>query len=357
MIDATEFKRDRGVLTVAALLIAATFGYHLTFAETAFMGLAAERLEGTRQLSFLRTLIGACGLVGGLLAGWRFRLERYPRAVSNAMRACAGVAVLAIMAQTWELLLITAALTGLSLGWLMVTLVAGLRACVGTPQLGLCIGLGVGLAHAFNFIPWLVTADPTIQTVVATVVIGLAAVVTPLMLPQEPSAAWLPDYQPGAVAAWMAVFLALGWIDSAAFAVLPFQPGLLAWANVALSLGAALLAGLVIDRGWFGRIALIAFALLGGASLLMAETSLYPTGAGLLHAAGAGCFMTAIVHYLARSGRAWLSALVLGVSLWLGSSMGIGMAEELHRVPWTFVLGSGVVICVGLGWRQQQRAV
>ncbi len=357
MIDATEFKRDRGVLPVAVFLIAATFGYHLVFAETAFMGLAASKLEGTRQLSFLRSVLGICGLVGGLLAGWRFRLERYPRALSNALRACAVVAVVALVAQTWEFLVFTAALAGLALGWLMVTLVAGLRACVGTPKLGLCIGAGIGLAHALSMLPWVTAAEPTIQVVIATVVIGVAAVVTPWMLPQEPSTARLPDYQPGAVAAWIAVFLALVWIESAAFAMLPRPVGADAFLNVGPALVAALLAGVAIDRGWFGRVALIAFGLLGAACLLLPETSPYPGGAGLLHAAGAGFSMTALVHFLARGGRAWLAALVFGISLWLGSTMGVGMAEELNRVPWTFVLGAGIVVCVGLGWRQQQRSV
>ena len=80
------------------------------------------------------------GIAGSLLAAWRFRLELYPRQLANAFRGCGLAAVLALIAQTLSFLLLAAAAVGLALGWLTVTLSAGLRATVGTRRLGLDSG-------------------------------------------------------------------------------------------------------------------------------------------------------------------------------------------------------------------------
>ncbi len=355
MSDATEFEREKGVLPVAIFLIAAVYAYYLIFAEIAFLRLAEPAVEGSRQLSFLRSVLGAGGLVGGLVGGWRFRLLRYPRSLSHALRACAVVAILALLVQSWELRLLVAALVGFALGWLLVVMIAGLRACVGTPRLGLCIGAGAGLAHAVFSLPWLAAADPTIQTVVATVWIGLAAVLTPWLLPQEPSLAWSNDYRTDGMAAWMAVFLALMWIDAAAFTVLPRPAAGLAWLTAATALSSALLGGLWLDRGARARVALTSFTLLALAGALVASGQGPVWAATLCAASGGAIAATALFHLAALGGRAWQAGVLFAVSLWIGSAFGVGMGRELGTVPWSFLAGAAVVVAGGLGWREKQR--
>lgn len=355
MSDATEFEREKGVLPVAVFIVAAAYAYYLIFAEIAFLRLAEASVEGSRQLSFLRTVLGAGGLVGGLVGGWRFRLLRYPRTLSHALRACAVTAILALVVQSWEWLLLVAALVGFALGWLLVVMVAGLRACVGTPRLGLCVGLGTGLAHALFTLPWFVAANPTMQTVVATVLIGVAAVFTPWLLPQEPSLAWSNDYRVDGMAAWIAVFLALMWIDAAAFVTIPRPEGGLAWLAAGAALLASLGGGLWLDRGGRAAVALTAFTLLALAGAALASGRGLPAITTVLAAGGGALAATALFHLAALGGRAWQTGVLFAVSLWIGSAFGVGMGRELGTVPWSFLIGAGLVVGGALAWREWQR--
>lgn len=355
MAEATQFEREKGVLPVAVFIVAAAYAYYLIFAEIAFLRLAEGTVEGPRQLSFLRTVLGAGGLVGGLVGGWRFRLLRYPRTLSHALRACAVAAIVSLLVQSWEWLLVVAALVGFALGWLLVVMVAGLRACVGTPRLGLCVGLGIGLAHAIFTLPWFVAANPTMQTVVATVLIGLAAVFTPWLLPQEPSLAWSNDYRVDGMAAWMAVFLALMWIDAAAFVTIPRPEGGLAWLGAGVALAACVGGGLWLDRGARASVALAAFTLLALAGAAVATGRTGHGGTTLLAAGGGALAATALFHLAALGGRAWQTGVLFAVSLWIGSAFGEGMGRELATIPWSFLLGAGVVVGGGLAWREKQR--
>lgn len=355
MGEATEFEREKGVFPVAVFVVASVYAYYLIFAEIAFLRLAEATVEGPRQLSFLRSVLGAGGLVGGLVGGWRFRLLRYPRSLSHALRASAVTAIIALLASSWELLLLVAAFVGFSLGWLLVVMVAGLRACVGTQQLGLCLGLGMGLAHVVFTVPWVAEASPTMQTVVATVLIGLAAVVTPFLLPQEPSLSWSNDYRTDGIAVWMAVFLALMWIDAAAFVVIPRPAGGLAWAAAAVALAASLGGGYWLDRGGRAVVALTSFTLLALAGVAVAggrDLQGVPT---LLAAGGGALAVTALFHLAALGGRAWQTGVLFAVSLWVGSAFGVGMGRELGTVPWSFLIGAGLVVGGALAWREKQR--
>lgn len=353
--DATEFERDRGVLPVAVAVIAAAYAYYLIFAETAFLRLAESAGMEARHVSFLRTVLGAGGMVGGLLGGWRFKLMNYSRIVSWAMRSCAMMAVLALVVTRWDVLVVVAAGIGLTLGWLLVALVAGLRGSVGTPRLGLCVGLGVGLAQAIFSLPWVAEASPTLQVVVATVLVGLAAVATPWLVPQEPSLSWNFDYRVDSMAAWMALFVALVWTDAATFTLLPrpsaLGGGLAAFAVLLACVGG----GLALDRGARASVALAGLLFLIVAGGLVARGSAASLAALLCNAAGGGLAATALVHLAARGGRPLQTGLLFALSIWIGPAFGVGMARELGTVPATFLAGAAVVVLGALGWREKQR--
>jgi cytochrome c oxidase cbb3-type subunit 2 len=148
------------------------------------------------------------------------------------------------------------------------------------------------------------------------------------------------------------VFLALVWMDSAAFYIIQHTDSLRAetwqgawtlWGNAAMHLGAALLAGWALDRGRAGPVTLAAALLLAAACNWITDT-----GGELLYVAGVSLYSTALVFVAALSGRARVAALIFAVAGWGGSALGIGMAQDLHRIPVWFAPAALVVLLAGL---------
>jgi len=162
--------------------------------------------------------------------------------------------------------------------------------------------------------------------------------------------------------------LALVWLDAAAFEVIQETVGLKGqtwgagaklWQLGGTHLVAALVAGYAIDRGCFRSLLLgalglfaAAFSMLGEAGAARHATDL----AGPLYAAGISLYSTALVAYpgsLAerpdRVARRWRAAMLFGVAGWLGSALGIGMAQQLHHIPRVFLLASGATLLGGWG--------
>jgi cytochrome c oxidase cbb3-type subunit 2 len=152
------------------------------------------------------------------------------------------------------------------------------------------------------------------------------------------------------------IFLGLVCLDSAAFYIIQHSPELklATWAggprlflNAGVHLTAGLVAGLLLDRRW------IAGAVGGAAVLLIAACALLEQGSGRyslaagLYAAAVSIYSAALVFYPARSGRPGLAALVYAVAGWTGSALGIGLAQELHRVP-VWLLAAGGMLIVGM---------
>ena len=145
MTDAPQEESPRrSAVACAVVAIAATYVYFLLFAEFALVELALPLAEG--RLRWLLGALGVGGVTGSLLAARSFRFERYTRSVAHGFRACGVAAVLALLAKTWLLMMIAALSVGLSLGWLTVILVSGLRGVLGGRRLGLWAGIGTGSA-------------------------------------------------------------------------------------------------------------------------------------------------------------------------------------------------------------------
>lgn len=92
-----------------------------------------------------------------------------------------------------------------------------------------------------------------------------------------------------------------------------------------------------------------AFGLLAGGCLLLG--SAYAQWASWCYAAGVSLYSVVLVCYPARSGRVGIAGAVYIMAGWVGSALGIGMAQDLNDVPNAFLLVAGGVI-LGLGlWR------
>jgi cytochrome c oxidase cbb3-type subunit 2 len=356
-----------GSLAAAVVAICATYVYFLVYAEFALLGLAEPMEAAGLPLRVTMGALGVGGVLGSIVAAWAHKHLALRPALAGGFTACAVTAVVSLFAASPAAFLVTAGTVGLSLGWLTVTLVTGLRSLLGGTKIGWWCGLGTGSAYALCNLPALFTASPRVQAVAGATAAGLGLVsvfwiqpvttTTPIDADTSRRTSWL----------WLIVLLTLVWFDSAAFYVIQHTAALkgATWSGDSLLIGnalthffAALLAGAALDRGWAGKALGLATLLLAVACLLLSRDNPPPV-ARLLYTAGVSIYSTALVFYPARAGRPWLSALLYAVAGWLGSALGIGMAQDLQGVPRAFVVVATVVVLTALvvRWRWLQHTV
>ena len=341
------------IFFAAVVMIAATYGYFLIFAQFAFLELLTEAV-GADGLRGAMGAMGAGGVAGSLLAAWRFRAEGYVWALRGGAGVCGVSAVMGASVGS-------AAVIGLGLGWLTVTLVAGLRGVTGGKRLGVVVGTGTGVAYALCNVPWVFQAEPRVQAWVAVGLMVIAVGVTRWLRVGTAEVSTGRDFFGWRVTGWVAVFLALVWMDSAAFYIIQHTEVLRAgtwgsggslWLNAGMHLGVAVGAGVMLDRGWAGRVAAGAWGALAVACGLLGAGEF--TGAEVFYTAGVSLYSVALVWLPARAGRAWVAGILFAVAGWAGSALGIGMAQDLNAVPGWFVVAAGIVVMgvLGVRWRR-----
>ena len=358
MSEASQAPIPRHALVAALVCVAASYVYFLIFAEFALIELAKPMADG--RLRWLMGTLAVGGVTGSLLAARSFRLERYARAVGTGFRACGAAAAFALLAKSWLMMMLAALCVGLGLGWLTVTLVSGLRGVLGGKRLGLWAGVSTGSAYAICNLPWVFEASPATQTIFAALVaIGGAFAAIWLDL-TEPPRSESRDYEPAVTWFWLAALLALVWLDSAAFYIIQHTEPLRAatWAgawtlggNAATHLVAAIAAGLLIDRRGAPAVVVLAFAVLATACTWLGDGEKHALGVEVLYTAGVSLYSTALITYPAHGGRPWLSARVYALAGWVGSGLGIGLAQDLHQVPLWFVGLAGLLVVGALAAR------
>ena len=394
----------RGVVAVAA-----TYSFFLLWAQYGFLHLLRERLAGPAPLRLAMGAMGVAGLLASLAAARLLaprRLAsrrsaphnpapRHPaphnpapphragrgstptadparRLLVAGFLACAAVAPAALAARGAVALTLAAAAIGVATALVTVPLAADLRRLLPGERYGLAVGLGTGVAYLACNLPPLFAGTPAVQAVfVAAVCLAAASLTGRAPAPRtghpEPPAL-LPRraFRGAGFAAVVLAFLALVWLDSAAFAVIQETAPLkgASWAGAAHTLTqgavhllAAVAAGLALDAGGLMLLPpaafllfLVALPLLGGA----------PGAAGALlaaplYAAGISLYSVALVAYPASRGdqaglvpRRWRAGLLFGVAGWLGSALGVGMAQDLHRIPAAFLAAAAAVLAAAL---------
>jgi hypothetical protein len=354
----------------AEAAIAATFAYFLLFDQFALLDLL-QAGSGGAGVRVAMAAMGACGLLASLLLGWRLGRAGEP---SRQARRCllfgyalaAAVAGLAPLAAGGLLPLVSGA-AGLATALITVPLAAGLRRWLGGAFFGWRVGLGTGVAYFVCNLPPVFAGSPELRCRIAAA-LALAGLAAAWRLPAQPAAveetapaAAGSDWRRLGLTGGLLSLLALVWLDSAAFAVIQETAGLKgktwggSWQLLVLGgvhLLAALGAGRLIDAGRFRGLLLGAFGLFCGALLLLgaaAPASGGPAAAmllgGPLYAAAVSLYSVPLVVFASR-GR--LAGPVFGIAGWLGSALGVGMAQDLHRVPPLFLVAAGGLLLAAL---------
>ena len=415
-------ERDRGcrpaqnlAQALAGLLaVTATYVSFLLWAQFGFLELLTTRLAagagpigpgGADGPGAVRLVMAAMGITGLLVslatapllgaltrsmerrAGLRSagRAARLPVIAGLVLSAVAPLAGLAC--RSLSAFVAVAALVGGATACLTVALAAHLRTLLPVRRLGLAVGAATGAAYFLCNLPGLFDAAPAVQAVTVAAVCLVAAVVLGAAgdgAPERPGRT-LPGrlYSRAGLAAAVVSFALLVGLDSAVFAYIQQTPALAAatWgdggrtlAQGTIHLAAALAVGALLDLAGG---ALFAPVLVGTGALFVAGFALIgpagPVGSvgwawagGALYAVGISAYSVALVLYPAGRPDApgtlparWRSALVYGLSGWLGSALGVGMAQDLHRVPRAVplaVLAALVAIWGGLRWQRPRSA-
>jgi len=347
--------------------VAAAYLSFLLHAQFGFLALLAQRLGPQGPVRPVMAVMALAGLGASLATGAALRRVSGRRlaVLGLAGSAVAAIASLACGAP-WSFGLV-AALVGAATGVTTVALASDLRHLVTGRALGLGVGLATGVAYLASNLPVTFHGSPTVQALVpAAACLGAAALLDfgphPDGPPAPTRALGADDARGLGLLTLVLSFLALVWLDSAAFRIVQETVELrgVTWGSPALStaqglvhLVAAVAAGHLVDRGAFRSLLLGTWALFASAFWLLQAGHLPPVAAGPLYAIGISAYSTALVlapslgpDRLGLVPRRWRAALTHGVAGWIGSTLGIGMATDLHRIPAWFVATSGAVVLV-----------
>lgn len=359
----------------AVVLVAVTYVFFLLFAQFGF--LQGMRVDG-RSSAHIHQVLAAMAVAGvacSLLAPIPARRLGGMRAIAVGLLACA----LAGGGAAWQFraggngrapLILVALLTGVGLGFATVALAAALRQLANGRAVGLHAGAGTGLAYFFCNVPAVFGASPAAKAAIVATAAAIGAYVAwrirDAVRPSEVArVAPLDRYVSRAgIACATAAFFALVWFDSAAFAWLQNSPVMRTrawseaaalWTNGGTHAVAALTAGLLLDRRLFGVVLAGALALLVAGANWFSAVGAAGAVAAPIYAAGVSFYSTALAAFAARAGEyanlpraLWRAAPVYAVAGWIGSTAGIGLAEQSGTLPrWAAPLAAAV-LCVAL---------
>jgi cytochrome c oxidase cbb3-type subunit 2 len=344
------------------LTIAATYVAFLLFAQFGFLSQVRREVVEAGRVRFVMGAMGIAGLAASLGTAWllgRLPGRRGPRLIRIGLAAVAAVAMVSVVSHGLPALTAVAVGIGGSIGLLTVAVAASLPEIVPRRSMGLAAGLGTGVAYLASNVPALFEAAPAVQALFPAALALVALALSPRGIEGEEVAEPEPaaDGSPG-LARLLVVFLVLIWLDSAAFAVVQATPALKdqTWGSAAqklvqgsVHLLAAAGAGALLDAGVFLAIPLAAWGLFAVAFPLLQAGG--GAVAGPLYAVGISLYSTALVVAPSRGSSLsprWRAGLLFGVAGWIGSALGVGMAQDLGRIPAWFLGVTGVVLAMAM---------
>lgn len=343
----------------SALLVAGVYAYFLLFSQFAFLEVVQSAGFGDMRIKAVLGLMALGGVAGACVAQrWQKTLMlRY------GLIGCMAAAALVLKRQDIVSLSVVSLVMGLSLGVVTVALAALLPEWLPRSKGCVSVGFGTGLGYALCNVPALFMATPMEQCRIA-VYFALGAYGALFLqrfsgvMPEEEESMGMALGKRHHVAIVL-VFLAFVWMDSGAFYVIQHAPDLKKatwgadklWINAALHFVAAVLAGGMLARGRFRWLLMAAALILGLAAMWVNDGSTLVI-AGYFYPVAVSFYSTALVCWpglLEGKAGSWKrAAWVFAIAGWIGSGLGIGMVENLHRVPTWFVIVAWSVIIAGL---------
>jgi cytochrome c oxidase cbb3-type subunit 2 len=341
-------------------LVAIIYVYFLIFAQFAFL----RRLAVLGILNAdLKVVMGAMAAGGIFFSLFTPRIRRWQ---SPDLRLRIGLgtssvaALISLGTAGLYASIAVAFLIGSGLAILTVTLVTHLREWTGNSSPLLQVGLGTGLGYFICNLPFVFTATPQTQAILAGSLCLFGICLSfGKMSPHRGEVESLRKDSSLSFTYLLICFAALVWLDSAAFFIIQNAPALKAgtwageahlWINGMLHFIAALLSAWLLSKrgillvlgGAFVALCCACLLLLNPHRVLLASI-FYPVGVSL--------YSVALVAYpsLLAPGASvevrgrqagWLYA----IAGWTASAMGIGMGQHLGSVPPLFVMAAGMVI-------------
>jgi cytochrome c oxidase cbb3-type subunit 2 len=342
------------------VLVAATYAYFLIFAQFGFLKRLAELGISDTNLPLIMGAMAAGGIGMSLLAP-RSALWNCPDCrLQTGLIGCALAAFWSLLPLNVFTAIGVAFTIGVSLGLLTVTLVANLPIWIGSHRPLIKIGLGTGLGYLLCNVPALFTATPGVIALSASACCLLALIVanrSPHYYVEAPSPAHA-ELRSAPFALLLAWFIALVWLDSAAFYIIQNSPDFKAgtwqgdlhlWRAGALHLAAAVASAWLLARRGVAATLVLALAALSAACVLILDPSRVPLAA-VLYPIGVSLYSVAFVAYpsflmpaASQAVRARSAGYLYALAGWTGSAMGIGMARNLHHVPLAFVIAAAAL--------------
>lgn len=345
-------------------LVAITYVYFLIFPQFAFLKrLTAWGVAGTAFNAVMATMA-----IGGIL----FSLISLRIGICGApvlrlrigLCLCGTAAFATLLPLSLASCLSVSFFIGAGLGLLTVTLVTHLRHWMGARNTLLKVGVGTGTGYFVCNIPIVFSASPTHQAAFAGMFCVIGFLLTLGQMPVAPVASAMKNKGTASLrgiplVAIVGSFAALIWLDSAAFFIIQNSPLLKSgtwagdthlWLNAFLHLAAALVSAWLLGKRGASFVLPAAFVALGGACLLMANPGNLSL-ASVAYPIGVSFYSVALVAYpsllsLAQSdaARGREAGWIYAIAGWIGSAVGIGMAQSLGHVPLAFVCIAGAVV-------------
>lgn len=356
---ASQTQRPDGRAFLAAVTtVAAVYVYFLIFAQFGFLQAVNAVWAGAGSVvDSILAAMGVAGIAGSAVAARRFEPARGPGQLAAGLMLCGLAAVASPWAKSIAAFSTVALLTGLGLGLATVSLASLLQPAVGHRRLGLAIGWGTGAAYAFCNLPGVFDTNATTQALIAGAA-ALVGLVSSRGL--TPSANAVPasagEYSPRSVAWWVVVFLTLVFLDSAMFYLIQHTADLKQhlWdgsvrqlGNAATHLVAAVLAGWALDRRGAGPTVAAAAIALVAAGWMLGEGRMGNTAA-MVYIAAVSVYSTALVYYPSRGEQPRVAAWIYAVAGWIGSALGIGLAEDRGQLPPRVVAIAAILLGISL---------
>jgi cbb3-type cytochrome c oxidase subunit II len=334
-------------------LVAITYVYFLIFAQFSFLRRLAELGIANAHLKVVMAAMAAGGILLSLLAVRPIFGSSPRRRLQMALCTCGAAALLTLLPLATGAGIVVSFLIGAGLGLLTVTLVTHLRLWLGEGHLLLKVGLGTGLGYLICNFPPLFTGSPNVQAVTAAA-LCLIGVPTAAKVTIEASNETVPapphQISFGRI---LVCFIALVWLDSAAFFIIQNTPALKGdtwegtvhlWINGLLHLSAAIASAWLLRRRGLSFVLGLSVLALTFACLLLLDPNqaflasfFYPIGVSL-YSVALVTYPSLLTPASSPAERARQAGLIYAVAGWFGSAMGIGMGQNLGQVPVAFAL-------------------